>query len=108
MANNTTLPHILAARVAAVIDKLLGFSALAAISLMTLLIVAMFLNPAKFGSYLWVISKLCLAAALGELFYRAMTSRAERADGDGLTHSMAQTQRATLIAASIIAAGLMP
>lgn len=108
MTDKTTLPRIVIARIGAVMDQLLGFSLLAGISVLVLLIVAVYLNPAKFGSYLWVVSKLCLAAALGETFWRAMSSRAERATDDSLAHSMAQTQRATLIAASIIAAGLMP
>ena len=89
------------------LDKLAAFGPLAAISVVLLAVVAIWLNPAKAGSYLWVISKLSLAAVLGEAFWRAMR-RPQPDPEDELARSMAQTQRATLIAASIIAAGLMP
>lgn len=92
---------------AAKLDKLAAFGPLALISILLLAVVAIWLNPAKAGSYLWVISKLSLASVMGEAFYRAMT-RKHPDTLDGLERSMAQTQRATLIAASIIAAGLMP
>lgn len=89
------------------IDKLAAFGPLAVISILLLAVVAIWLNPAKAGSYIWVISKLSLAAVMGEAFYRAMR-RPQPDPEDALARSMAQTQRATLIAASIIAAGLMP
>jgi hypothetical protein len=93
------------ASVAAAIDRLANFSILALISISLLLVIAAWLNPAKAGSYLWAVCKLSMAAVMGEGFWRAM-SRGQTSD-DVLAVSMRQTQRATLIAASIIAAGLL-
>lgn len=87
------------------IDRLANFTVLALISMTLLLVIAAWFNPAKSGSYLWAVCKLSMAAVMGEGFFRAM-SRGQTSD-DALAVSMAQTQRATLIAASIIAAGLM-
>lgn len=91
--------------VGAGIDRLANFTVLALLSLVLLTLIAAWLNPAKFGSFVWMVCKLSMAAVLGEGFFRAM-SRGQ-ANDDALAVSMAQTQRATLIAASIIAAGLM-
>lgn len=80
----------------------------AMLSLLLLAVIAMFLNPAKFGSYLWVVSKLSLAATLGYGFDRAAAPGESPAKFDGIEKAMAQTRRATLMAAAIIASGLMP
>jgi hypothetical protein len=80
----------------------------ALLSLMLLLVIAVAFNPAKFGSYLWIVSKLSLAAVLGYGFDRGASPDARPSQLDGIERAMAQTRRATLMAASIIAAGLMP
>lgn len=80
----------------------------ALLSLLLLVIIACFLNPAKFGSYLWIVSKLSLAAVLGFGYDRAASPKDAPAGLDGIERAMAQTRRATLMAAAIIAAGLMP
>lgn len=80
----------------------------ALLSLLLLAVIAGWLNPAKFGSYLWIVSKLSLAAVLGYGFDRAASPHANPSDLDGIERAMAQTRRATLMAAAIVAAGLMP
>jgi len=66
-----------------------------------------FLNPAKLGAYVWFVSKLSGAAVLGYgvdcAFFRGANPRYL----DGLEKTMAQTRRATLIAAALIGAGLI-
>lgn len=80
----------------------------ALLSLLLLGVIAGWMNPAKFGSYLWIVSKLSLAAVLGYGFDRAANPDARPSRLDGIERAMAQTRRATLMAAAIIAAGLMP
>lgn len=80
----------------------------ALLSLLLLGVIAGLINPAKVGSYLWIVSKLSLAAVLGYGFDRAASPGARPSDLDGIERAMAQTRRATLMAAAIIAAGLMP
>lgn len=80
----------------------------ALLSLLLLGVIAGWMNPAKFGSYLWIVSKLSLAAVLGYGFDRAANPDASPSQLDGIERAMAQTRRATLMAAAIIAAGLMP
>lgn len=80
----------------------------ALLSLLLLGVIAGWLNPAKFGSYLWIVSKLSLAAVLGYGFDRAARTGARPDELEGIELAMAQTRRATLMAAAIIAAGLMP
>lgn len=80
----------------------------ALLSLMLLGVIAGLINPAKVGSYLWIVSKLSLAAVLGYGFDRAASPGARPADLEGIERAMAQTRRATLMASAIIAAGLMP
>lgn len=95
-------------RLASALD---GFGVMALwvlLSLVLLAAIAVWLNPAKFGSYLWVVSKLSLAAVLGFGFDRAASRGAQPEHLEGLEKAMAQTRRATLMAAAIIAAGLMP
>ena len=80
---------------------------IAVVSLVTLVIVA-FLNPAKIGAYVWIVSKLTLAAVLGYVFDRAAFPTGRPSLTEGIEQSLAFTRRATIIAATIIAAGLMP
>lgn len=88
-----------------------GFGAMALwamLSLLLLAVIAVALNPAKFGSYLWIVSKLSLAAVLGYGFDRAASRGSQPEKLSGIEKAMAQTRRATLMAAAIVAAGLMP
>lgn len=80
---------------------------LAGISLATLVVVA-WLNPAKVGAYVWIVSKLTLAAVLGYVCDRAAFPHGRPSRTEGIEQSLAYTRRATVIAATIIAAGLMP
>ena|SRR5690348_951744 len=80
----------------------------ALLSLLLLLVIAVAFNPAKFGSYLWIVSKLALAAVLGYAFDRAAAHDNQPEKLEGIERAMAQTRRATLMAAAIVAAGLMP
>lgn len=96
------------ARAAALIDDGGRMLLWALLSLLLLLVIAVWLNPAKLGSYLWVVSKLSLAATLGYFFDRAVAPHASPSKLEGIEKAMAQTRRATLMAACVIAAGLMP
>lgn len=89
------------------VRSLRSMRALAVLSLVTLVIVA-FLNPAKVGAYLWIISKLTLAAVLGYVCDRAAFPDGRPSKIDGIEQSLAYTRRATVVAAYVIAAGLMP
>lgn len=100
--------HAAYIRFAAIVDDGGRMLIWAVLSLLLLIVIAYFFNPAKFGSYLWVMSKLSLAAALGYGFDRAASWNAKPSQLEGIEAAMAQTRRATLMAASIIAAGLMP
>lgn len=95
-------------RLAAIVDDGGRMLIWALLSVLLLIVIAYFMNPAKFGSYLWVMSKLSLAAALGYGFDRAAAWDAKPSQLEGIEKAMAQTRRATLMAAAIIAAGLMP
>ncbi|MEP7041871.1 MAG: hypothetical protein ABI843_02345 [Dokdonella sp.] len=90
------------------LDRLWSMTLWALLSIVVLIVVVTFLNPAKFGGYLWVVSKLSLAAVLGYGFDRAAARNDSPEVLEGLERAMAQTRRATLMAAAIIAAGLMP
>jgi len=78
-----------------------------AVSLVLLALVAI-VNPAKLGVYGWLVSKLSMAAVLGFGFDRAAFPDARPSALDGIERAMAQTRRGTLIAAALVAAGLMP
>jgi hypothetical protein len=93
---------------AAAVDGFGRMALWALLSLLLLAVIAAFLNPAKVGSYLWIVSKLSLAAVLGYGFDRAASPGDGPSQLDGIERAMAQTRRATLMAAAIIAAGLMP
>lgn len=95
-------------RFAALVDDLGRMALWALLSLLLLVVIAWFLNPAKVGSYLWIVSKLSLAAVLGYGFDRAASPGDGPSQLDGIERAMAQTRRATLMAAAIVAAGLMP
>jgi len=93
-------------RIVSGLDRI-GFAwLLIAVSLLILAAVV-FLNPAKLGAYLWAISKLSGAAALGYGIDTAFFRGSEPRYLDGLEKTMAQTRRATLIAAALIGAGLI-
>lgn len=94
-------------RIAAAMEGFGLMAMWALLSLLLLVAIAVFFNPAKFGSYLWIVSKLSLAAVLGYAFDRA-SSREKTSTLEGIELAMAQTRRATLMAAALIAAGLMP
>lgn len=79
----------------------------AAVSLILLVLVAL-VNPAKLGVYGWLMSKLSMAAVLGFGFDRAAFPTARPSALEGIERAMAQTRRGTIIAASLVAAGLMP
>lgn len=93
---------------AAALDGFGRMALWALLSLLLLAVIAGFLNPAKIGSYLWIVSKLSLAAVLGYGFDRAASPDAGPDTLEGIEMAMAQTRRATLMAAAIVAAGLMP
>ena len=80
----------------------------ALLSLLLLLVIAVVFNPAKFGSYLWIVSKLSLAAVLGYGFDRASSAGNQPEQLEGIERAMAFTRRVTLMAATIVATGLMP
>jgi len=97
---------VLFERMVSGLDRI-GFAwLLMAVSVLALTGVA-FLNPAKLGAYLWAISKLSGAAALGYGIDTAFFRGSEPRYLDGLDKTMAQTRRATLIAATVIGAGLI-
>lgn len=100
--------HAAYVRFAAIVDGGGRMLIWALLSLLLLGVIAGWLNPSKFGSYLWVVSKLSLAAVLGYGFDRAASPDDQPSKVEGIERAMAQTRRATLMAAAIIAAGLMP
>lgn len=95
-------------RIAAGVDGFGRMALWALVSILLLIVIAVLFNPAKFGSYLWIVSKLSLAAVLGYGYDRAASPNDRPSQLDGLERAMAQTRRVTLMAAAIIAAGLMP
>lgn len=96
------------ARLAGAIDVGGRMTLWVALSLVLTGVIVIWLNPAKLGSYLWVVAKLALAAVLGYGFDRAASPHDAPRELEGIERAMAQTRRATLMAAAIIAAGLMP
>ena len=72
-----------------------------------LLLPVLLLNPSKLGAYLWFMSKISGAFALGYGFDWAAFRGADPRYLEGIEKTMAQTRRATLIAAAIIGAGLI-
>jgi len=100
-------------RISIVFDRIvsgfdrIGFAwLLIAVSVLTLTGVVV-LNPAKLGAYVWFVSKLSGAAVLGYGIDTAFFRGANPRYLDGLEKTMAQTRRATLIAAALIGAGLI-
>lgn len=65
-------------------------------------------NPAKLGVYGWLVSKLSMAAVLGFGFDRAAFPESRPSLLEGIERVYAQTRRGTVIAATLVAAGLMP
>jgi hypothetical protein len=76
------------------------------VSLLLLAAVAPF-NPFFLGSYAWAMAKISGAAALAYGFDLTAFRDADPARLEGIEKSMAQTRRATIIAAAMIAAGLI-
>lgn len=72
-----------------------------------LLAVVVWLNPAKFGPYVWFMSKLLGAAAIGYFVDMGAFPGANPRFQEGIERGMSQTRRATLIAAFVIGAGLI-
>lgn len=96
----------LIARGAAVVDRV-GAMLLWFVLSLVLLALVLPLNPAKLGAYLWMMSKVAGAAAAGYGLDRAAFRGADPTALDGIEKAMAQTRRATLVAAAMIAAGLI-
>lgn len=105
----TPWQRLIAALQAAVqsINSLGAMRTLAIWSLVTLLLVA-WINPSKLGVYAWMVSKLTIAAVLGFATDRAAFPDAHPSELQGIEQNLAYTRRATMIAAFVIAAGLMP
>lgn len=95
-------------RVSAALEGFGAMALWALLSVLLLAVIAVAFNPAKFGSYLWIISKLSLAATLGYGFDRAVARDGQPEKLEGLERAMALTRRATLMGLVILAAGLMP
>jgi hypothetical protein len=93
-------------KTAALVDRFGHMSLWFVVSLALLLIVAP-LNPILLASYLWALSKISAAAAIGYGFDWAAFREDDPAALEGIEKAMAQTRRATLIAAAMIAAGLI-
>lgn len=85
----------------------IGFVWLWVLISVALLALVVPMNPAKLGAYLWAISKIAGAAAIGYGFDWAAFRGADPRYLDGIEKAMAQTRRATLVAAAMIAAGLI-
>lgn len=95
-----------AAGLGAVFDRI-GFIWLwLAVSLLLLASVSM-LNPVLVASYTWAAAKLTLAAVIGHGLDLTLFRGADPRFLEGIEKSMAQTRRATLIAAALVAAGLI-
>ena len=107
MDNIRTLLDLICARAAGVWAALGAMWLWLLVSLILLGLVAL-VNPAKLGVYGWLVSKLSMAAVLGYAFDRAAFPRARPSQLEGIERAMAQTRRGTLIAAALVAAGLMP
>lgn len=88
------------------LDRVGHMTIWAVISLALLLLVAP-LNPVLVASYLWALCKLSAAAAVGYGFDWAAFRDADPTTLEGIERTMAQTRRATLMAAALIASGLI-
>lgn len=94
-------------RAAGLFDRI-GFAWLFLVLSVVLLLPVGLINPAKVGSYLWFVSKLTAAAALGFGFDKAFFRGADpRYLPEGLEKSMAQQRRSVIIGCAIIGAGLI-
>lgn len=74
---------------------------------LVLLAPVVWLNPAKLGAYLWFMSKLAAAAALGYAADKAFFPGADPRYQEGIERSMAQSRRGLLIVGAMVAAGLI-
>lgn len=104
----TLLDHgaAIIARVASLFDRV-GFVWLFLLLSALTLAVVVVLNQAKLGAYLWFVSKLAGAAALGYGFDVAFFRGADPRYLSGIEQSMAQQRRSVLIGCALIAAGLI-
>lgn len=92
------------------IDKLdrVGHMAVWAVFSVVLLLLVAPLNPMLIASYFWVLCKLSAAAALGYGFdWAAFRGQAPADALEPLEKTMYSGRRATIIAATIIGAGLI-
>lgn len=98
--------HSLFDKANAVLERIGYMWMWAAISVVLLLMVLP-LNPVLAGSYIWAAAKMSMAAAAGYGFDWAAFRHDDPKDKVGIEKTMAQTRRATIIAAALIAAGLI-
>ena len=84
-----------------------GHMAIWALFSIVLLLVVAPINPMLLGSYLWALSKISAAAALGYGLDWAAFRDGNPADTEGLEKAMSMTRRATIMAATIIGSGLI-
>ena len=92
--------------IVAIFDRI-GFVWLWLLISLALLALVLLFNPAKLGAYLWFMAKLSGAFVLGYGMDLAAFRGKDPRFLDGLEQTMAQTRRATLIAAALIGAGLI-
>ncbi len=76
------------------------------LSLCLLFLVALW-NPLLLASYVWAASKVLLAGVIGFALDKAAFPGADPRTLDGIERSMAQSRKGVLIAAAMIAAGLI-
>lgn len=103
-------PHKRLTRIASVVGSMLerfGFMWLWLVISLLLLFTVALINPILVASYTWAASKILMAASVGYGVDWAAFRGADPRSLDGLEKSMAQTRRVTLIAAAMIAAGLI-
>lgn len=77
------------------------------IASLVLLAVVAAINPVLLGSYAWAMSKLSGAAVLAYALDKAAFRGNDPRYLEGIQQDLAQTRRATLMAAAMIAAGLI-
>ena len=88
------------------LDRVGHMAVWALFSVVLLLLVAP-INPMLLGSYLWALSKVSAAAAMGYGIDWAAFRDGDPAKAEGLDRAMSMTRRATIMAATIIGSGLI-
>lgn len=84
-----------------------GIRLMLLLSVTLLLVVATF-NPWLLGSYVWAAAKILMAGVIGYALDRAAFAGSDpRLMDAGIEQSMAQSRRGVIIAAAMIAAGLI-